>query len=143
MDKDTKIILAKEITKEVVATGAAFAASYATTNILLRTGIKVGVGPLKPSKHPKDSLGWKVGKFAYGTGVGLIGYSVGEAVHDRVFELMDDTDECITMINDQIKLVKEKKKLARENAAALLQADEEEVTNVFDEQEEEEENGEG
>ena len=139
MDKD----LVKEIGKEVIASGASLAASYATTNILLRTGYKVGVGPLKPSKHPKDSLGWKVGKFAYGTGVGLIGYSVGEAVHDRVLDLLNDTDESIEFVTNQIKLVKEKKRLARENAAALLQADEEEVTNVFDEQVEEEENGEG
>lgn len=139
MDKD----LVKEIGKEVIASGASLAASYATTNILLRTGYKVGVGPIKPNKHPKDSLGWKVGKFAYGTGVGLIGYSVGEAVHDRVLDLLDDTDESIEFVTNQIKLVKEKKKLARENAAALLQADEEEITNVFDEQEEEEENGEG
>lgn len=143
MDKDEKILIAKEIGKEVVATGAGLAASYAASNILYRAGSKLGVGPMKPNKHPKDSLGWKVGRFSYGTGVGLIGYSVGEIVHDRVFDLMDDTDECIAIINDQIKNVKEKKRLARENAAALLQADEEEVTNVFDEQEEEEENGEG
>lgn len=138
MDKD----LVKEIGKEVIASGASLAASYATTNILLRTGYKVGVGPLKPSKHPKDSLGWKVGQFTYVTGVGLIGYSVGEAVHDRVLDLLDDTDESIEFVTSQIKMVKEKKRLARENAAALLQADEE-VTNVFDEQKEEEENGEG
>ena len=134
--------LAKEIGKEVIASGASIAASYATTNLLLRTGIKVGVGPLKPSKHPKDSIGWKVGKFAYGTGIGLVGYSVGEAVHDRVLDLLDDTDESIEFITSQIKNVREKKRLARENAAALLQSDEE-VTNVFDMQEEEEENGEG
>ena len=134
--------LAKEIGKEVIASGASLAASYATTNILLRTGCKVHVGPLKPSKHPADSFGWKVGKFAYGTGVGLIGYSVGEIVHDRVLDLLDDTDESIEFITEQIKKVKEKKRLARENAAALLQADDE-VTNVFDMQEEEEENGEG
>lgn len=134
--------LAKEIGKEVIASGASIAASYATTNILLKTGCKVGVGPLNPKKHPADSIGWKVGKFAYGTGVGLIGYSVGEAVYDRVLDLLDDTDESIEFITEQIKNVKEKKRLARENAAALLQADEE-VTNVFDMQEEEEENGEG
>ena len=134
--------LAKEIGKEVIASGASLAASYAATNILLRTGCKVHVGPLKPNKHPADSIGWKVGKFAYGTGVGLIGYSVGEIVHDRVLDLLDDTDESIEFITKQIKDVKEKKRLARENAAALLQADDE-VTNVFDMQEEEEENGEG
>jgi hypothetical protein len=134
--------LAKEIGKEVIASGASLAASYATTNILLRTSIKVGIGPIKPNKHPEGSIGWKVGKFAYGTGVGLIGYSVGEAVHDRVLDLLDDTDESIEFITKQIKDVKEKKRLARENAAALLQTDDE-VTNVFDMQEEEEENGEG